>query len=332
MSNVALLSRSVLTDQEAWAVWEMEMRAAGCRPRTIKTRFFTFWALQRFLGKAVIEASRVDLMRWLGREELSPKTRQNYKSFAHTLYTLLQDEGHRADNPAARLPRTRVVRQEANPPSTDEVQRLLSSGIYGRTRMMILLACYQGFRAAEIAAIAGENIDWEARRIFIVDAKGGKEVWRPIHEAVWEHAIAHPQRFPREGFWFPGGVMRSDPTRRQPHVLANNVSRVVSDAMQRAGLIGHRPHQLRAWHATELTHAGVDQATVQHSMRHASADTLKYYVRHSETLLMEGMSRLPQLDVPESVSRGQNGGGRRKAAWKPNRGVEQRSELQAVES
>ena len=296
MSNVTALKVAFEqpTDDELFEVWRMEMTAAGCRPRTVHEREIMFHHYARFIGKPVLEANRGDLMSWLGREGLSPKTRQGYKSFLHTLYTTLQDAGYRADNPSTRLPRSRVPRVEANPVTTVELQRLLNTSMYARTRMMVLLAAYQGFRVAEVAAVAGENIDWDERRIITREAKGGLEVWRPVHPIVWEHA----QSFPRTGWWFPGTK-----TRPGEHVKANSVSNIVGRALERAGIEGHRPHNLRAWFATELVESGADILTVQHAMRHASPATLRYYVRPSLANISTAMSHLPTLVVPTTSGR-----------------------------
>lgn len=276
------------SDDEVWELWRTEMTAAGCRPRTLHEREIMFRHYSRWIGKLVIDASRHDLMSWLSRPDLSPKTRQNYKSFLHTLYSILQDAGYRPDNPSTRLPRSRVPRTEANPLTTVELQRLLRTSMYAKTRMMILLGAYQGFRAAEIAAVAGDNIDWAERRIITREAKGGVEVWRPIHPIVWEHA----QKFPRVGWWFAGTKSMVG-----THIKSSSVSNVVGAAMKRAGIEGHRPHNLRAWFATELVESGADIITVQHAMRHASPTTLRYYVRPSQNNIEAAMSNLPILEV-----------------------------------
>jgi integrase/recombinase XerD len=200
----ALRGVETISDDDAFAVWRLEMQVASCSRRTLEERAILVRSLGRFLGAPVITASRTDLMEWLARPHLSPRTRKNYKSFLHTFYTVLQDEGYRVDNPAARLPRSRAPRTEPNPFTTEEVQKLLDSGTYARTRMMVLLAAYQGFRATEIASTSGSHIDWDRLQILTVDAKGGVEVWRPLHPAVVDEALAHPQRFSRDSWWFPG--------------------------------------------------------------------------------------------------------------------------------
>jgi len=237
--------------------------------------------------------TRHDLIADLARPALSAKTRQNYKSFCHTLFTWIQDEGFRLDNPGARLPRSRVPKSEPNPVQTLDIERLLASGIYAKTRMYVLLYAYQGFRAVEIAAVAGNTIDWDRQRILSKDGKGGKEVWRPIHPIVW----AELQKYPRTGHLFPGAGGNG-------HVTRGTVSNVLSTALRRAG-IDHRPHQLRAWHATELIDAGVSTVIVQHSMRHSDLQSLNRYVRVSDGALRGAMSTLPLVTVPDRSGRRQ---------------------------
>jgi len=107
------------TDDQVWALWDVHMRAGGCTERTIKNRRIWFRELGRSIGKPIATATKLDLVEYLGRAHLSPRTRQNYRSAMHTLYTLLQDEGIRPDNPAARLPRVHIARLEpTRSPST----------------------------------------------------------------------------------------------------------------------------------------------------------------------------------------------------------------------
>lgn len=283
-----------VTDEQIWDVWEVEMLAASCSPRTVRERGYIFRSLRNFVQKPLVDASRADLMRWLARPDLSPKTRQNYKSFLHTMYAVMQDNGLRLDNPATRMPRTRVPRQEANPLSTESIEKLLSTPMYARTRMMILLAAYQGFRATEIASVHGENIDWATKSIFVAGGKGGVEVWRPLHPIIEEAA----RSMPRDDWWFPG-------TKRLAgfHVNASSVSNTISQVMKRAGIRGHRPHQLRAWHATELAESGADMLTIQDALRHANTASLRHYVRPSMTNLASALTRLPDVSGVTSSRR-----------------------------
>lgn len=273
-----------MDDEAIINYWAAYQAAESCTPGTIRERSIVVRALLRRSGKTLLTVTRHDLIADLSRD-LSPKTRQNYKSLFHTLFSWLQDEEFRLDNPAARLPKTRVPKSEPDPVTTEDIEFLLSSGIYAKTRLYVLLYAYQGFRAVEIAAVSGETIDWGRQRILSKDGKGGKEVWRPLHPIVWDEL----QKYPRQGHLFP--------SRNGGHISRKTVSNVLSKALKRAG-VEHRPHHLRAWHATELIEAGVSTIVAQHSMRHSDLQSLNRYVRVSDTALREAMSMLPGVLVP----------------------------------
>lgn len=269
--------------------WSQFQKAESCKPDTIKEREIALRALLRRSGKNILEMTRHDLIADLARD-VAPRTRANYRSLYHTFFTWLQDEEYRLDNPAARLPRTRVLAPEPNPVESVDIEFLLNSGIYGKTRMYVLLYAYQGLRAVEIAAVAGENIDWKNKRIFTSEGKGGKEVWRPLHPLVWKEL----QKYPRTGFLFqsPSGG----------HITRKNVSNVLSKALKRAG-INNKPHSLRAWFATEQLEAGVAMPIVQANMRHTDAQSIKHYYRPSERAMREALNVLPMVRVPEKSGR-----------------------------
>jgi len=116
----------------------------------------------------------------------------------------------------------------------------------------------------EIAAIRGEDVDWERGQLWVASAKGGRPVWRPMHTLTHEHLAA--QGYPREGFRFPSTTGE--------HVTGRSVSDTISKAMKRAG-IAHRPHDLRKWHGTTLIALGADSLDVQHSLRHVDGQSMK---------------------------------------------------------
>lgn len=279
--------------------WADYLRATGSSAKSIEDRLITLRAMLRRTGATLLTVTRQMLIKELGRgtsgerrERLKPSTRAHYKSLFHTFFTWLQDEGYRLDNPGARLPSIKVPRTEADPFTTDDLQHLLDSGIYARTRMYVLLYAYQGLRCGEIAAVAGETIDWERRRILSAEGKGGVEVWRPIHPLVWEEL----QKWPRAGYLFPS---HKYPDR---HVTANSVSGVLSRAIKRAH-VDHHAHQLRAWFGTELVEAGASTIVAAAAMRHGDLQSLSRYVRISDRKIVEAIAKLPRVEVPEQSGR-----------------------------
>ena len=57
-----------------------------------------------------------------------------------------------------------------------------------------------------------------------------------------------------------------------------NVSQRIKRTFKRAGVTGHRPHDLRATFATMLIREGIDLITVQSYLGHASVATTQRYV------------------------------------------------------
>lgn len=236
--------------------------------------------------------NRHDIITDLGRPGIAPSTRQHYKSLMHGFFTWMQEEGFRLDNPAVRLPKVRVPKVEPDPVTTEDIEYLLHSGIYRRTRLWVLLYAYQGFRASEIAAVHGDrSIDWNRRRLLSLDGKNGKEVWRPIHPVVW----AELEKWRTDTWLFPSHY-------KDGHVSGNNVSRVLSQAMKRAG-IAHRPHQMRAWYATEMIDGGAPTIVVAAAMRHGDTQSVEKYVRVSDDAIERAMLALPVVRVPDRSGR-----------------------------
>lgn len=277
-------------DDDVLAHWAAHMAAQNCTPRTIKERLIFIRSVARRTGRSLLVLTKPELVMFLGRPDLTGKTKQNYRSGLHTFFTWLQDEGYRLDNPAARLPRPRVAPTEPNPVSTDDIQTVLNSGIYGPTIMKVLLYSYQGLRASEIAAVHGSSINWDTGTITVLEAKGRKVVTRPLHSLVIEHA--HAAGYPPDDWWFPS------PVNIGQHVTGKSVSNTLCAAFKRAG-IPHRAHQMRAWHGTTLIELGVDSLTVQHSLRHTDTQSLKAYIRPHQDGIRDAIELLPRVTVPQ---------------------------------
>ena len=277
-----------MTTDQILDYWAAYMRAQHCTDRTIRERMIFIRAMLRFSEvESPLDINKFHLVMFLGRPDLTGKTKQNYRSHLHTFFTWMQDQEMRLDNPAARLPKPRVEHTEPNPVSTEDIQTVLDSGIYGHTIMKVLLYSYQGLRASEIAAVGGASINWETREILTVEGKGRKEVTRPLHSIIYEAAVA--AGYSRTDWWFPspdGG-----------HIRGKSVSNTLCAAFKRAG-INHRAHQMRAWHGTTLMDMGTDSMDVQHSLRHSDGQSMKAYIRPSQDRIRTAMEQLPRVDVP----------------------------------
>ncbi len=209
----------------------------------------------------------------------------------------MQDEGLRLDNPAYRLPRVATRKREPNPFSVDEINQLLQSGIYRKTRVMVALHYYLGLRVSEIAAVNGDDIDWENRTLHTI-GKGRKPATLPVPAAVWP--LFH--QMPRTGYWFPNRTKNKLHAAGEGHIMGNSVSGLIGEAIKRIGL-KHRPHDLRASLATEMHEAGVSDFIVQRSMRHSNMDTTTKYLLLRPEGIRHGFDLLPVLQMPERSGR-----------------------------
>jgi integrase len=280
---------TAITDMDLLDFWFAEAAAAGHSTKTVKERVIVLRALRRHMGKPLVNAERPDLIRFLGQAHLSKNSRQTYGQALRSFYTLVQDEGYRMDNPAARLPRIRASFVEPDPFTPAEVQQLLDVTPKPKVRLMIALAAFQGLRAGEVAAVHPRNVNRAKRLLLVREAKGGSthEVWRPIHTTVW--ALLEPY-LDTDEWLFPH-------YRSGHHVSSNSISQAVGVSIKAAGLDQHRPHQLRAYFATQLLESGADTMTVQFAMRHASQQTLTRYIRPSQDRIRAAMENLPQLTL-----------------------------------
>ena len=60
----------------------------------------------------------------------------------------------------------------------------------------------------------------------------------------------------------------------------------------------HRPHQMRAWYASEMIDAGAPTIVVARALRHADEQSVGKYVRVKDETIAEAQNLLPLVRVP----------------------------------
>lgn len=262
------------------AAWRRHMTTQGLSKRTITERVRAVCAIVGDGDPATFTVDDVERF-FESRPGLSPSSRATYISHIHAFCKWAVLRGVRDDDPTVLLGKPPVRRGLPRAVTTQHVGLLLAAARRRRMRAMILLAAFQGLRASEIAAVAGEDFDLLGGRLH-VRGKGGVDADLVLHPRVWLLASAE---MPRQGWWFP----RYD--RPDEHVLGNSVSNSVSKFMASQGVPG-TCHSLRHWHATELVAQGVNVAVVKELMRHSSLATTGLYVRVQEQARREALSQL----------------------------------------
>lgn len=220
-----------------------------------------------------------DIVNWLAEGGTwLPNTRWTYYTSLTAFYLWLQKTGRRIDNPMVMIESPKRTKGVPHPVTNQCVQRLLKVRCRLRTKAMLRLALFAGFRAHEIAKVKGEDFDLIARTV-TVTGKGGFTATLPLHHYVLEIAY----QMPRRGYWFPG-VDRG-------HQRRESVCGTLKDAMVRAGVTGSG-HWLRHWFGTALLEAGVDVRVVQTLLRHQNLATTEIYTKVSDSRRAQGIELL----------------------------------------
>jgi site-specific recombinase XerD len=268
-------------------------RAKGLSDRTIENRAYMVAALYRNAGVSLLEVDLHHLRRHLGRG-VSAGTMQTERDCYRAFFTFLKEDEYRTDDPSERLSPVRAPRGEPRPFTSEQIDRLLATGSYRRTRAMILLGCYQGFRAGTIAQVHGRDVDLASNTIRAI-GKGNKVRVLPLHPLIRELA----ETMPADEWWFPARKGRPG------HIHSRSVSDLLAEAKKRAGITEGKltAHSLRHSFGTDLVAEGVDLRTVQELMMHSSLATTQIYTGISAEQKAEGISRLRGRQVPEHSGR-----------------------------
>lgn len=254
------------TTEQLISEWETWQRAQSHSAATIRERARL---VRRLTEHAVTPGECVTVRQvaaWLAATPTAP-ARATYHATIKAWFAWLQTMEVRADNPTAKIPAPRARRGEPRPIPSIYLPRLLDGDrMYSRTRSMIALAALAGLRVHEIAKMHGQDVDLEARLLF-VEGKGGTRARIPMHEIL----VTIAEGMPRDDYWFP--ARRG----REGHVHGRSVSTLIGQAMRRNG-VPCTAHQLRHWFGTTLVENGANLRTAQTLLRHASIATTQIYV------------------------------------------------------
>lgn len=277
-----------MNDKELLAAFADYQRSGNRAKRTIESRASTLRAFAARQGTSLIDATVFHMRRDIGREGIAASTRASARSTFLAFYGFLHSEGLRPDNPSLRLPVVKVPPHRPRPYTQEQIDRLLSTGAYRRTRAMILLAAYQGLRASEIASVHSDDIDVESGTMKVV-GKGGRTDYLPLHPVIVELTPTM-----NSGWWFPARRGRTG------HIKGQSVSDLLHDARERAGIVDAdlTGHSLRHSFGTELVRRGANIRAVQELMRHSSLQTTQRYTQVLDEDRRAALSVLPTRQLP----------------------------------
>lgn len=221
-----------------------------------------------------LAACREDAKRTLARWEY-PNTRARNHSALVSFYDWLLVEGHRKDNPARQVARTKMREASVVRLTRTEVVMLLAACETPRERRVVLLGVCAGARAIELKGFQGRHFDRPGFVWFSPDiAKGKRERWVPILPELAPTAeeirrTVGPHHAVIRACDNSGVVFRA-PTCQISH---GSLGRLVAAIAERAGIARRvHPHLLRHAFGDHIArHAGLRAA--QALMGHASVQT-----------------------------------------------------------
>ena len=215
-------------------------------------------------------------------------------------YGFLRDEGYRADDPSAALPRPgmqrplpKVLDHAAVESLFAEIERRKASGGALALRMAALVELLygSGLRATELVSLPRNAIAAD-RPFLIIAGKGGRERLVPISDRARAAVAAWAAHVPRDSDWlFPSG---------RKHLSRVRLYQLVQELAADAGIPPDRisPHVLRHAFATHLLEGGADLRAVQMLLGHADIATTQIYTHVDSRRLVELVnSRHPLADA-----------------------------------
>jgi integrase/recombinase XerD len=214
-------------------------------------------------------------------------------------FAFLAEEGMRADDPSAALPRP--VRERPLPKILDHgavdalfaaVERRKAEGGVAALRLSALIELLygSGLRATELVSLPRNAVSPD-RPFLILKGKGGRERLVPISDRARAAVALHAGHVPRDAlFLFPSG---------RTHLSRVRLHQLVKALAADAGIPPERisPHVLRHAFATHLLEGGADLRAVQMLLGHADIATTQIYTHVDSRRLIDLVnSRHPLAD------------------------------------
>jgi integrase len=179
------------------------------------------------------------------------------------------------------VPAVAPVRRRALPRglSGAQVSELLAGCDRGRLvgrrdHAVLLLLVRLGLRAAEVAALELDDLDWRAGEL-LVRGKGGRRDLLPLPVDVGEALVSYLRVRPRCEHRAVFVKLVGPPV----PITRHTVSGLVRYACGRAGIERVSPHRLRHTAASAMLTAGASLAEVAQVLRHSEQETTAVYAR-----------------------------------------------------
>ena len=284
---------------EGMSLWESKLKQESYSPGTIRVYTSTL----RLCLREHPTPSRLDIMQWLAKrlETCSPSRVATDRKALRSLFSFLKEEGLWPMDPTERIKSIKVPRRSKEPPTLEEVCRLLEYDCHGveqtrKYRVMTQLLATSGLRLTEAASLRWDGVLFSRHELRII-GKGNKEGTVPMIRAaevlLKDWMDMHPMK--DSPYVFPGDG-------ESGYWSISSYEKTLKRACARYGLKNFHPHTLRHFFATYALSHGAKLEVVSKILRHASVGTTADIYRHVLTSEMHETSRdyAPRLEMPEA--------------------------------
>jgi site-specific recombinase XerD len=267
--------------------FELSLARRGYKPKSVASYL---WFCRRFMaevwdGETLTKAAVLGYIERHAGERRGATARAMCSRIRGFL-RFLHAERLAAEDLAAAVPAARAYRATGLPSfiTPDQVEAVLSScdrtTIAGRRdRAVLLLLARLGLRAAEVALISLDDIDWRGGVLRIV-GKGGRIAQMPMPQEVGEALAAYIQQGRPQST--SRAIFHRVETPRLPFTTATPVILIARRALRRAGVQGSvrgASHVFRHSLATHMIRSGASLNEIGQVLRHQEPDTSRIYAK-----------------------------------------------------
>ncbi|PVX29429.1 tyrosine-type recombinase/integrase [Sphingomonas pokkalii] len=271
---------------------EMLRAESGAAANTIAAYGTDLRLASKALEGRLCDAGRPEIERLAGGwHELARATVARKSAALRRFFAFLVDEGHRADDPGAALPRPGTARRLPKILSTGDVDAMFAAIAERQARVppdpldlrlaaLIELLYGSGLRATELVSLPRNAIHPD-RPFLILKGKGGRERLVPISDRARAAVALWRREVPPDNMWlFPSG---------KKHLTRVRLYQIVRALAAVAGIPPERvsPHVLRHAFATHLLEGGADLRALQAMLGHADIATTEIYTHVDSRRLVE---------------------------------------------
>jgi site-specific recombinase XerD len=294
-------TRRIALPSEGIPLWVSKLRQESYSPGTIRV----YTATLTLFFRVYKTPSRLDIQEWLAKrmETCSPSRVATDRKALRSLFSFLREEGLWHVDPTERIKSIKVPRRSEEPPSPEDVEKLLEYKCHGfvtaqKYRVMTMLLATSGLRLSEACGLLKSGVMFSRHEMRVI-GKGNKEGIVPMTEAAevllkaWltDHpAKDSPYVFPGDGkcgYW-----------------SISSYEKTLKRACKQFGLRNFHPHTLRHFFATYALSHGAKLEVISKILRHASVGTTADIYRFVLTGEMHDASKsfAPRLSMPGQLA------------------------------